>query len=83
MFHRATGASKVAMVHLVERMRQRGMTLLDVQFMTKHLASFAAVEIPRRDYQRRLRAPARRSCTFVEDAGSLTLGENLPEYLEP
>jgi leucyl/phenylalanyl-tRNA--protein transferase len=83
MFHRVTGASKVAMVHLVERMRQRGMTLLDVQFMTKHLASFGAVEIARRDYQRRLCEAVRRPCTFVEDAGSLTVGENLPEHLEP
>ncbi len=83
MFHRATGASKVAMVHLVERMRQRGMTLLDVQFMTEHLRSFGAVEIARRDYERRLRDAVRRSCAFVDGAGSLTVGESLPEYLAP
>jgi leucyl/phenylalanyl-tRNA--protein transferase len=83
MFHRATGASKVAMAHLVERMRQRGMTLLDVQFMTEHLRSFGAVEIARSDYERRLRDAVRRPCAFVDGAGSLTLGESLPEYLAP
>lgn len=83
MFHRATGASKVAMVHLVERMRQRGMTLLDVQFMTEHLRSFGAVEITRRDYERRLRDAVRRPCAFVDGAGSLTVVESLPEYLAP
>ena len=55
MFHRETNASKVALVFLVERMRARGFALLDVQFMTEHLRRFGAVEIPRADYERRLR----------------------------
>jgi len=54
MFHRATDASKVALVHLVERMRAGGATLLDVQWSTDHLESLGAVEIPRLDYLRRL-----------------------------
>ncbi len=54
MFHRATDASKVALVHLVGRMKERGFTLLDIQFMTEHLRSLGAVEIPKADYEYRL-----------------------------
>src|SRR4029453_11378491 len=54
MFHHATDASKVALVALVERMRNAGATLLDVQWQTPHLASLGAVEIDRRDYLERL-----------------------------
>ena len=54
MFHRATDASKVALVALVERMRQRSFTLLDTQWITPHLARFGAMEIPRDDYLRLL-----------------------------
>lgn len=54
MFSRVTGASKVALVHLVERLRERGFLLLDVQFMTEHLRRFGAVEISRREYRQRL-----------------------------
>ena len=54
MFHRATDASKVALCALVERLRERRYELLDVQWVTPHLAQFGAVEIPRRQYLRRL-----------------------------
>jgi leucyl/phenylalanyl-tRNA--protein transferase len=54
MFHLATDASKVALVVLVERLREIGVVLLDVQWLTPHLASLGAVEIPRREYLRRL-----------------------------
>ncbi len=54
MFSRATDASKVALVHLVERLRQGGFVLLDTQFMTEHLARFGAYDIPRNQYQRLL-----------------------------
>lgn len=50
MFHRRTDASKVALVGLVERLRGGGAALLDVQWLTPHLASLGAVEIPRRTY---------------------------------
>jgi len=50
MFHRATDASKVALVHLVEAMRDHGMWLLDTQWSTPHLASLGVIEIPRRHY---------------------------------
>ena len=54
MFHRVTDASKVALVHLAARLRAGGFMLLDTQFLTPHLASLGAVEIPRQEYRRRL-----------------------------
>jgi len=54
MFHRRTDASKVALVGLVERLRAGGGTLLDVQWVTPHLASLGAVAISRREYHQRL-----------------------------
>jgi leucyl/phenylalanyl-tRNA--protein transferase len=54
MFHRVTGASKVALVHLVERLRAGGYRLLDTQFMTDHLRGLGGIEIPREDYELRL-----------------------------
>jgi leucyl/phenylalanyl-tRNA--protein transferase len=56
MFHRRTDASKVALVHLVERLKTGGFALLDTQFLTEHLASLGAIEIPRADYERLLAA---------------------------
>lgn len=50
MFSRATDASKVALAHLVARLRAGGFTLLDCQFITPHLASLGAIEIDRSDY---------------------------------
>ncbi len=54
MFSRTRDASKVALVHLVARLRLGGFTLLDTQFITGHLAQFGAVEIPRARYRRLL-----------------------------
>lgn len=54
MFSHATDASKVALVHLVARMRLSKMKLLDTQFITDHLITFGAVEIPARHYLMRL-----------------------------
>jgi leucyl/phenylalanyl-tRNA--protein transferase len=54
MFSFATDASKVALVHLVARLRLGGFTLLDTQFTTGHLMRFGAREIPRDEYRRRL-----------------------------
>ena len=56
MFHRQRDASKVALVALVDLMLETGMTLLDTQWLTEHLASLGAVELPRREYLRRLAA---------------------------
>ena len=50
MFSAERDASKVALVHLVARLRRGGFRLLDTQFVTEHLTQFGAVEIPRDDY---------------------------------
>lgn len=57
MFHVARDASKIALVHLVARLRAGGFRLLDTQFVTEHLATLGAVEIPRTTYH-----------TMLEDA---------------
>jgi leucyl/phenylalanyl-tRNA---protein transferase len=54
MFHRARDASKVALVHLVARLKAGGFKLLDTQFVTDHLKSFGAIEVPRRQYHKLL-----------------------------
>jgi leucyl/phenylalanyl-tRNA--protein transferase len=54
MFSRVTDASKVALVHLVALLRQGGYRLLDMQFLTPHLAQFGAVEVSRAQYHRLL-----------------------------
>ena len=64
MFSRARDASKVALVHLVARLRQGGFTLLDTQFATEHLAQFGATEIPRAAYRALLAAALRRHGDF-------------------
>ena len=56
MFHRARDASKVALVHLVARLRAGGFKLLDTQFVTEHLMTFGAVEVPQRQYHKLLEA---------------------------
>jgi leucyl/phenylalanyl-tRNA--protein transferase len=56
MFHTATDASKVALVHLVARLKYGDYGLLDTQFITSHLKQFGTIEIPRADYHARLRA---------------------------
>jgi leucyl/phenylalanyl-tRNA--protein transferase len=56
MFHRARDASKVALVHLVARLKASGFTLLDTQFVTDHLKTFGAIEVPRRQYHKLLEA---------------------------
>jgi leucyl/phenylalanyl-tRNA--protein transferase len=56
MFHEARDASKVALVHLVARLRAGGYGLLDTQFVTDHLKTFGAIEISRRQYHKQLEA---------------------------
>jgi leucyl/phenylalanyl-tRNA--protein transferase len=65
MFHRARDASKVALVHLVARLKAGGASLLDTQFVTPHLASLGAIEIPRADYHRRLDEALGREADFL------------------
>ncbi|NNJ10127.1 leucyl/phenylalanyl-tRNA--protein transferase [Chloroflexales bacterium ZM16-3] len=60
MFHSERDASKVALVHLVERLRRGGFALLDSQYIVgPHMLQFGTVEIPRAEYHRRLRAALR------------------------
>ena len=64
MFHRETDASKVALASLVDRLRRRSFALLDVQWLTPHLAQFGAIEIPRPEYLARLQQALARECRF-------------------
>ena len=66
MFHRERDASKVALVHLVARLRFGGYALLDTQFLTPHLASLGAIEISRDAYRKRLKAALDRRGRFAE-----------------
>lgn len=65
-FHRVRDASKVALAKLVERLRERGFALLDVQYVTPHLKRFGVVEIPAWQYERRLREAVALPCTFAD-----------------
>jgi leucyl/phenylalanyl-tRNA--protein transferase len=65
MFHEVTDASKVALVALVERLKARGYGLLDLQWVTPHLAQFGAREISRARYLRQLREQLKRECVFA------------------
>lgn len=65
MFHTATDASKVALVALVTRMRERGYSLLDTQWTTPHLLTFGTLEIPREEYIELLQACIDDECSFV------------------
>jgi leucyl/phenylalanyl-tRNA--protein transferase len=68
MFSRATDASKVCLVQLVERMKARGFILLDSQYPTEHLTQFGQTLIPRSHYMRQLQAALQLSCTFAEES---------------
>ena len=65
MFHRERDASKVALVHLVNRLRERGYELLDTQASTAHLKRFGCVDISGDEYLRRLQRAMRKACGFV------------------
>ena len=64
MFHLERDASKVALVHLVHRLRERDFELLDTQASTPHLERFGCVEIRAEDYMRRLKRALARECEF-------------------
>jgi leucyl/phenylalanyl-tRNA---protein transferase len=79
MFHRARDASKVALVHLVARLKAGGFQLLDTQFVTEHLKTFGAIEVPRRHYHKLLEAALVGEANFsvFSDAGAMTGAEAL------
>jgi leucyl/phenylalanyl-tRNA--protein transferase len=64
MFSRETDASKVCLVHLVERLRARDFALLDTQFTTEHLKRFGAVDVPRARYEKLLQAALKGDAVF-------------------
>jgi leucyl/phenylalanyl-tRNA--protein transferase len=66
MFSRVPGASKVALASLVERLRGRGFTLLDTQWVTPHLEKFGACEIPRSEYLEQLAKAVEMKTSFWE-----------------
>ena len=64
MFNRHVDASKVALVHLIMRLRSAGFSLLDAQFITNHLRTFGAYEVTRDAYQKRLAIALKSSVNF-------------------
>ena len=64
MFSRRTDASKIALAHLVRRLRAGGFRLFDTQFLTPHLASLGSIEIPRAEYHHRLADALAITATF-------------------
>jgi leucyl/phenylalanyl-tRNA---protein transferase len=65
MFHHHRDASKVALVALVERLRERGFELLDTQTCSDHLRQFGGIEIPQVEYLRQLKTALARECRFA------------------
>jgi len=65
MFSIERNASKVALVHLVDRLKERKYELLDTQFLTPHLARFGAKEVPRTVYLMRLEQALNKKCVFA------------------
>jgi leucyl/phenylalanyl-tRNA--protein transferase len=64
MFHRVTDASKVALHHLVQHLRERSFALFDIQMVTPATRQLGAVELPRSEYLKRLAAAVRMKCSF-------------------
>ncbi len=65
MFHYERDASKVALAHLVSRLRERGYQLLDAQASTPHLERFGCIEVPAEQYLRLLHKAVRKPCSFL------------------
>jgi leucyl/phenylalanyl-tRNA--protein transferase len=83
MFHRARDASKVALVHLVARLKAGGFALLDTQFVTDHLKSFGAIEVPRRQYHKLLESALSGEGDFAALDKRGATGANVLAQLSP
>lgn len=81
MFSRERDASKVALVHLVARLKFSGFSLLDTQFVTEHLKSLGAIEIPRADYRTRLSDALNRPSQFYSGVEKAELADVLESTL--
>ncbi|WP_207537789.1 leucyl/phenylalanyl-tRNA--protein transferase [Sabulicella rubraurantiaca] len=77
MFSRATDASKVALVHLVARLRIGRYSLLDAQFTTEHLAQFGTIEIPRAEYKAALADALEWDAIFPSEATPERVAEEI------
>jgi leucyl/phenylalanyl-tRNA--protein transferase len=77
MFSTATDASKVALVHLVARLRLSGFVLLDTQFNTTHLTQFGAMDIPRLAYHGRLAEAVEVPARFIASPAPATLAAEI------
>ena len=77
MFSNKTDASKIALVDLVECLRQAGVILLDTQWMTPHLRRFGGYELPRRQYERALAAALKLDCSLPVGTSPTTSGRRL------
>src|SRR4051795_7167748 len=75
MFHRARDASKIALVHLVARLKLGGFELLDTQFLTEHLTTFGATEVPQERYSKLLARAMRESADMSVFARTLSGAE--------
>jgi len=78
MFSRETDASKVALVHLVARLKHGGFKLLDAQFLTPHLARLGAIEIPREKYLLRLNRALAAHAYWPAPSGSSGMASSAP-----
>jgi len=81
MFSRKRDASKVALVHLIARMKYSGFTLLDTQFVTDHLQTLGAIEIPRAEYRNKLTEALSLSSQFYSGVETPELDELLESLL--
>ncbi|MCR0981739.1 leucyl/phenylalanyl-tRNA--protein transferase [Roseomonas populi] len=82
MFSRADDASKVALVHLVARLRRGGFTLLDTQFLNAHLARFGAQEVPQADYRARLAIALESAATWLPELSPEALSDEVEALRE-
>lgn len=74
MFQTETDASKVALVWLVRHMRERGMMMLDTQYLTPHLESLGGIEIERDEYEQRLERALSTEVSFSDDTPRVSVG---------
>ncbi len=82
MFSKARDASKVALCHLVARLKRSNYQLLDTQFVTEHLTQFGVIEIPREAYREKLQAALAVTCSFYLgplDETDLTFRQSLTQ----
>lgn len=82
MFHRARDASKIALVHLVARLRLGGFSLLDTQFLTEHLARFGAHEVPRARYHDMLADALGRAARWPATASAAAIAAEIAALRE-